>query len=69
MIKPGIGSKGLNRRWELNSYGRKYDTYFSDAAKKEPFRLCHIMKDVVIDMEEEKYVIALCSLNRKVLRV
>lgn len=35
------------------------DAYFSDSAKKEPFRLGHVMKAVAIDMDDEKYGIIL----------
>ncbi len=49
----------LNYPFQVKRVEDDDDVYFSDTAKKEPFRLGHVMKAVSIDMEDDKYGIIL----------
>ena len=49
----------LNYPFQVKRVEDDDDAYFSDSAKKEPFRLGHVMNVVAIDMEDETYGIIL----------
>ena len=49
----------LNYPFQVERVEDDDDVYFLDTAKKEPFRLGHVMKAVSIDMEDDTYGIIL----------